>query len=280
MFETGVRQIRLAFGMLSGRRLSTSNLHRLVADAVTTLAEFGEPGAEAQQMLGGPQADPEDRQDFAERGLRRTARRLASRSPFYARRLAAAPTDPGRLDMETLRAIPVTTKRDLIERPGDFVCTDAERYLTTRTTGTTGTPAEIWLSRYEMDLWSGLSALASVIRDELRTTDIVQVNMSSRAIAATHLTAATCRLAQAGCRLLGLLPAPDALEGLCAGAATVLSTYPSYLAELVAAARDRGLGPDDFKLRRSRSAAKCFRPRCRRRPAGRSACRRSMTATA
>jgi phenylacetate-CoA ligase len=250
MFETGVRQIRLAVGMLSGRRLSTRNLSRLVADAVATLAEFGEPGTDAQQLLGGPQADPEDRRDFADRGLRRTARRLAVRSPFYARRLAAAPTEPGSLDVDTLRAIPVTTKRDLIERPGDFVCTDAERYLTTRTTGTTGRPAEIWLSRYEMDLWSGLGALASVIRDELRTTDVMQVNMSSRAVAATHLTAATCRLAQSGCRLLGVLPADDALDSLCDGGATVLATYPSYLAELVVAARARGMGPDDFKLRR------------------------------
>jgi phenylacetate-coenzyme A ligase PaaK-like adenylate-forming protein len=250
MFETGVRQIRLAVGMLSGRRLSTRNLGRLVADAVTTLAEFGEPGAEAQQLLGGPQADPETRQDFAERGLRRTARRLAVRSPFYARRLAGGPTDPGALDVDKLRAIPVTTKRDLIERPGDFVCTDAERYLSTRTTGTTGRPAEIWLSRYEMDLWSGLGALASVIRDELRPTDVMAVNMSSRAIAATHLTAATCRLAQSGCRLLGVLPPDDALDRLCGGGATILATYPSYLAELVVAAQARGIGPDDFKLRR------------------------------
>lgn len=250
MFETGVRQIRLAVGMLSGRRLSTLNLGRLVADAVATLAEFGEPGADAHVLLGGPQADPEDRKDFAERGLRRTARRLAQRSPFYSRRLAAGSTEPGKLDADTFRAIPVTTKRDLIERPGDFVCTDSERFLATRTTGTTGQPAEVWLSRYELDLWSGLGALASVIRDELRTTDIMQVNMSSRAIAATHLSASTCRLAQSGCRLLGVLPPADALEGLCDGGATVLATYPSYLAELVLAARERGIGPDDFKLRR------------------------------
>jgi len=121
MFETGVRQIRLAFGMLSGRRLSTRNLSLLVADAVATLAEFGEPGTDAHQLLGGPQADPEDRKDFAERGLRRTARRLAQRSPFYARRLAAASVEARQLDVDTLRAIPVKTKRDLIERRGNFV---------------------------------------------------------------------------------------------------------------------------------------------------------------
>ena len=182
--------------------------------------------------------------------------------------------------MDKLRAIPVTTKRDLIERPGDFVCTDAERYLSTRTTGTTGRPAEIWLSRYEMDLWSGLGALASVIRDELRPTDVMAVNMSSRAIAATHLTAATCRLAQSGCQLLGVLPPDDALDSLCGGGATVLATYPSYLAELVVAAQARGLAPTPSSSGASRLAARCFLPRCRRRPAARLACRSSMTATA
>ena len=49
MFETGVRQVRMAVGMVSGRRLSTRNLARLVDDALATLAEFGEPGDDAQR---------------------------------------------------------------------------------------------------------------------------------------------------------------------------------------------------------------------------------------
>src|ERR1700761_6962252 len=250
MFETGVRQIRLAVGMVSGRRFSTRNLARLVDDAVATIAEFGEPGADAQALLGGPLPDPAEQLEFANRALRRTARRLSQRSPFYARRFAAADGETAAIDVAALRAIPVTTKRDLIERPGDFQCTDVERYLSTRTTGTTGRPAEIWLSRYEMDLWAGFGALASVIRDELRTTDIMQVNVSSRAVAATHLAAATCRLTQTGCRLVGVLPPDDALDSLADGGATLLSTYPSYLGELVNAARRRGMTAGDFQLRR------------------------------
>jgi phenylacetate-coenzyme A ligase PaaK-like adenylate-forming protein len=250
MFETGVRQVRLAFGMVSGRRLSTRNLSRLVDDAIATMAEFGEPGADAQALLGGPLPDPADQLEFANRGLRRTARRLAAKSPFYARRFAAAGREDGTIDVAGLSTIPVTTKRDLTERSDDFQCTDVERYLSTRTTGTTGQPAEIWLSRYEMDVWSGFNALAAVITDELRPSDIMQVNVSSRAVAATHLAAATCRLAQTGCRLVGILPPDDAIETMCDGGATLLSTYPSYLAELVIVARRRGLRPDDFKLRR------------------------------
>jgi phenylacetate-coenzyme A ligase PaaK-like adenylate-forming protein len=252
MFETGIRQLRMAIGMISGRRLDTRNIGRLVDDALATLAEFGEPGADAQQLLGGPLADPEERLDFAKRGLRRTARRLSAQSPFYARRLAAAQVAPGELDVAGLHAIPVTTKRDLIERPGDFRCADVAGQLTTRTTGTTGRPAEIWLSSYELELWSALGALASVIRDDLRAGDVMQVSQSSRAVAATYLATASCRLAHAGCRLTGVVPPDDALDSLlhADGRATILSTYPSYLAELVTAARRRGLGPDDFALRR------------------------------
>jgi phenylacetate-CoA ligase len=250
MFETGVRQFRMAMGMVWGRRLDARNIGRLVDDVLATVAEFGEPGADAQQLLGGPLADPKARLEFANRALQRTARRLAVQSPFYAHLFAAVTAEPAKLDVAALRAIPVTTKRDLIERPADFLCTDVAGHLTTRTTGTTGRPAEIWLSRYEMELWPALGALASVLRDELRPGDIMAVSISSRATAAMHLSAASCRLAGAGCRLLGIVSPDEALDTFGGGGATILSTYPSYLAELVTAARRRGMGPGDFRLRR------------------------------
>jgi phenylacetate-coenzyme A ligase PaaK-like adenylate-forming protein len=252
MFETGIRQLRMALSMVNGRRLDTRNLQRLIDDLIATLAEFGTigDGMDEQQLLGGPLADPAARRDFAQRGLRRTARRLAVQSPFYARRFTAANLDPGKLDLDGLRTLPVTTKRDLIERAADFLCMDVSPHLTTRTTGTTGRPAELWLSRYEIEVWSGLGALASLMRGGLLAGDIMQVNMNSRAIAANHMAAATCRLAGAGCRLLGIVSPDEALDNLAEGGATVLSTYPSYLAEVVLAARRRGMGPDDFRLRR------------------------------
>jgi len=79
MFETGVRQIRMAVGMVTGRRLNTANLNKLVDDAVATIAEFGEPGTDAQTLLGGPMGDPHEQLEFANHGLRRTARRLSAR---------------------------------------------------------------------------------------------------------------------------------------------------------------------------------------------------------
>jgi phenylacetate-coenzyme A ligase PaaK-like adenylate-forming protein len=250
MFETGVRQFRLALGMVTGRRLDPRNIARLVDDVLATLAEFGEPGADAAELIDGPMADPEARLEIATRSLRRTARRLAAQSPFYARRFTSAHADPAKLDVAGLRAIPVTVKADLIERPGDFRCTDVPVYLATRTTGTTGRPAEVWLSRYEMELWPALGALASVLRDDLRPGDVMQVNVSSRSTAAMHLSASSCRLAGAGCRPLGIVPPEAALDSLAEGGATILLTCSSYLAELVTAARRAGLGADDFRLRR------------------------------
>jgi phenylacetate-CoA ligase len=250
MFDTGVRQFRMAMGMVWGRRLDPANLGRLVDDVLATITEFGEPGADAQEALGGALTDPGEQVEWANRGLSRTARRLAAKSPFYARRLAAAQVEPAKLDIEGLRAIPVTTKADLIEQPGDFRCTDVPGYLATRTTGTTGRPAEVWLSRYEMELWPALGTLSSVLRQELRPGDIMQVNVSSRATAAMHVSAASCRLAGAGFRPLGIVPPQEALDGLAQGGATLLLTCPSYLAEIVTAARRRGMGPGDFRLRR------------------------------
>jgi phenylacetate-coenzyme A ligase PaaK-like adenylate-forming protein len=250
MFETGIRQFRMAMGMVWGRRLDPANLGRLVDDVLATMAEFGEPGQDAQEVLGVPLGDPEARLEWTNRGLSRTAGRLAARSPFYACRFAAASVDPGKLDVKGLRAIPVTTKAELIEQAGDFRCSDAPGYLATRTTGTTGRPAEVWLSRYEMELWPALGALSAVMRGELRPGDIMQVNFSSRATVAMHLTANSCRLAGAGCKPLGIVPPDEALDSLAGGGATVLATTPSYLAELVTAARRRGMGPGDFRLRR------------------------------
>lgn len=249
MLETGIRQFRMAMGMVWGRRLKPDNIARLVDDALATLAEFGEPGADARELVDGPLDDPAARLDFATRGVRRTAARLASSAPFYERRFAAAGVTPDKLDIAALGAIPVTVKRDLVERPEDFRCADVAPYLTTRTTGTTGRPAEIWLSRYEMDLWPALGALAGVLRGELLPGDVMQVNVSSRATASVHLDVAVCRLVGAGCRVLGIVPPDEALDSLGEGGATHLATTPSYLAELEKAARRRGMGPDDFRLR-------------------------------
>ena len=101
-----------------------------------------------------------------------------------------------------------------------------------------------------MALWPAIGALAAVLRDDLRTDDVMQVNMSSRSTATVQLDVARLRLAHAGCRVLGLVPPDEALDSLTDGTVTLLSAAPSYLGELVVTARRRGLGPSDVRLRR------------------------------
>jgi len=260
VLDTGIRQFRMAMGIVWGRRLDPANIERLVGDALATLAEFGAPGADVGMLVDGPLTDPAARRQSATSNLRRTARRLSVVSPFYARRFAAAGVDVGRLDPDRLAAVPVTGKRDLVEHAGDFRATDVAAHLATRTTGTTGRPAEIWMSRYETRLWPAIGALAAVLRDDLRPEDLLQVNVSSRATAAVILDVATCALIGAGCRLLGVIPPDQALDSLGEGRVTLLTATPSYLGELVTAARRRGLGPADFRLRRIDVGGECLSP--------------------
>lgn len=263
MFETGVRQLRMAVSMAWGRPFRTDSLTRLVADAVATIDEFGELGLDAREVIETPFTDPEDRADHADRSLRRTLRRLAEVSPFYAEQLAATGVDVRAADATTLRGLPLTTKQDLMSRPQDFLCHGSRPHLATRTTGTTGRALEIWLSRYELEVAAAFGALSAVLHDELHTGDLMQVHVSSRATAAVQLATLTCRLVGARCRVLGIVPPDDALDAL-AGEATTMSVNASYLAELVVAAQRRGLGPADFRLRRIDCVSEILSPAVRR----------------
>jgi phenylacetate-coenzyme A ligase PaaK-like adenylate-forming protein len=250
MLETAVRQVRVAIAMVTGRPLSVRNVRRLVDDALATLDEFGEPGDDVDQLIGGPFADPADRLDLQTRALQRTARRLADRSAFYRERFAQAGVDPGGLTPETMPRVPVTVKADIVGRQRDFLC--GRPQIITQTTGTTGRPAQVWLSRYEVELWPALIALSMLLRGEVRPGDCMQVNLSSRATAAVQEDIDMLRLANASSRVVGQVPPDESLDHLLdtgAGRPTILNGYPSYIGRLVTAARRRGLGPADFGLR-------------------------------
>lgn len=253
MFETGIRQFRMAMAMVWGYHINPRNVERLVEDGLKTLKEFGAPGDDVQQLLDGPFADAKARQDFQNRSLQRTARRLARFSPYYQKLFATLDINLEKLTIADMPHIPVTQKRALREQPQDFITTNTQPYVATRTTGTTGQPTEIWLSRYEIELWPALAALSGLLRNEINPNDCLQINISSRATAAVQQSLTVCRLAGARTLVLGIIPPDESLDSLISNsdeAPTLLSTYPSYLAQLVKAARRRGLGPQDFRLRR------------------------------
>ncbi|HZN78695.1 MAG TPA: AMP-binding protein [Mycobacterium sp.] len=249
MFETGVRQMRVAFATVFGRPIPVRALQRLLADALATLEEFGSPGDDVQHLLDGPYADPGLRVQLQVKALRRTARRMTARSSFYRDRFAASDVDPARLTLDTMRAVPVTARWELDAHGPAMRC--GRPFLSTRTSGTTAAPLEVWLSRYEMELWPALVALSMVLRGELGPNDHVQISTNVRATATMQADVELCRLVGAACSVVGLVDPEeglDRLRGRFGLAPTVLNTYPSYLGALVTAARDRGLGPDDFAL--------------------------------
>lgn len=96
MFETGIRQLRMAWSMLRGAPISPRNPERLVADARATPREFGVPGRDVEQLLDGPFADPAMRRHLQDTSLRRTVTRAAPGVPVLPRRADRARHRPGR----------------------------------------------------------------------------------------------------------------------------------------------------------------------------------------
>lgn len=245
MFATAVRQVRVAFSTVLGRPFPVRVVQRLVKDALATLEEFGSPGDDVNQLLDGPYADVGMRAQLQAKALRRTARHMTTHSTYYRNRFEAAGIDPTTVTPDTIGQLPLMTKAELVSRQRDVLC--ARPYLSTRSTGTTGTPVEVWLSHHEITLWPALIALSLVLRGELTPDDHVQLSISSRATAAIQEDIGLCGLVGAECSVVGLVPPDEALDRL-RGSVTVLNTYPSYLGALVTAARDSGLGPADFSL--------------------------------
>lgn len=150
-----------------GAAAQRPHVERLIGDALATLDLFGAPGDDVQELLDGPFADPAARREFQNAALRRTARRLAGRSPYYRELFAAAGVKPEDLTVDGVTAVPVTRKQALVERHHDFLAAGVRPYLTSRTTGTAGKPAEVWISRYEAEVGPGI-----------RASDCMQLNIS------------------------------------------------------------------------------------------------------
>lgn len=251
VFETGIRQFRMAMSMVWAKPINPRNVEHLITDVHNTLGEFGAPGDDVQQLLDGPFVDPAARSEFLNRALQVTTRRLKRTVPFYRQLFAEHDIDPETITIADMARIPVTLKHHLQAHQRDLLATDAQPYMTTRTTGTTGKPTEIWISRYELDMWTALAALSGLLRGEIKAGDCLQINLSSRATAAVQMNMRVASLSRARARVLGIIPPDDSLDSLASGAdaPTHVNSYPSYIAQLIKAAQARKLGPRDFQLR-------------------------------
>ncbi|MEV6986728.1 AMP-binding protein [Sphaerisporangium sp. NPDC051017] len=258
MFASAVHQLRYAAGLLRGDRMPVESLAHIARDLVATVRQFGEPGDDAALLPGRQGAtDPEVRRTVLTRGLRLTARRAATRTAYYQTMFADLGMRPQDLTLDSWTALPVTPKAALRGMPAAFVSVGIEPALLALTTGTSGTPTHVWLSRREVDMMVALNTISAVLGERLRPGDVLAYAGSSRGTIPVLCVSTAVMAVGATFMQLGTLDPEVALERLAApltlpGPArqiTHLTANTSYLAALVSAAERGGWRAADFGLR-------------------------------
>jgi len=258
MLETGLAQLRFAASMLFSLPLSVGALERLVDAALDTRREFGAIGPAAAEFLGGPPLDEEARREMQLRRFRSQAVTAARETPYYAGLFEKVGLDPQRLRFEDIARIPVTPKAAMRNTPDAFVRRSALPAFRTMTTGTTGRPTSTYFSAHEMQTTALLSALTFLQEGQIGPDDIVQISTSSRATLGNACFSQACQRIGAAWYLAGLVQPAQALALLAEEhhlpgkkpRTSFLSTYPSYLGELVECGLAAGYRPADFGLER------------------------------
>jgi phenylacetate-CoA ligase len=257
MFVTALAQVRLALALATGSAVPAWVLSSLIAAARETRREFGELGHEATEAVAGPALDADTRREVQLRRFRAQAKRAAA-TPYYARFFQDLAIDPAKLTWEQIAALPLTPKEALRDDPDAFVHPQAHPVLRATTHGTTGEPTRIAFSTAELRLMAGFAGLGFLLQGQIGPEDVVQINTASGALLGNWNLASGG--AQMGAliqpvglvapeRTLALLARPLAIPGK-KPKVSVLSTYPSYLGELVDCGLAGGYGPSDFGLKR------------------------------
>jgi phenylacetate-coenzyme A ligase PaaK-like adenylate-forming protein len=258
MIETAFAQLRFAASMLFGIRLSQRSLDRIIDGMLATRREFGAVGQDARGLTSGPALDEESRRDMQLRRFRRQAARAAGDTAYYEQLFKQIGLDPARLTWEEVQRIPLTPKKDIRDRPGDFVRRDGRPVFRTTTTGTTGWPTSVCFSAYEMSTYIALGAIGLLNEGTVTDEDIAIISTSSRATLGNLCAAGA--LARIGALVFnGGLVDPALTLALLAERHTIpgkrervslMVTYPSYLGQLVEEGQRLGYSPSDFGLRR------------------------------
>lgn len=258
MLAASVAQLRLAFSLMTGRPVPNWALDRLIASARETVLEFGEVGADGTQLVNGPTLDVVTRREIQLRRFRHQARQAASGTSYYAHWFEGDFPAPSKLTWDDIARLPLTPKQALRDDPDAFVHRSVRPVLRSTTTGTTGRPTQVSFSATELRMMTRFSALGSLIGSRIRPDDVVINAMSSRASLGNLSLSTACEHIGALLQPVGivdpglalsLLTQPLRLTGRTPKA-SVLSTYPSYLGELVEQGLLLGYRPGDFALRR------------------------------
>ncbi|MGH9279961.1 MAG: phenylacetate--CoA ligase family protein [Acidimicrobiales bacterium] len=258
MIETAVANLRFALSMGLGRPFHQPSLDRIYRAVRQTQEEFGGLGVDISEVLSGPSLDEETRRFLQTRRFRKQATRGLHETRYYAEVLGRLGIDPRKLSFDDISELPLTPKEALRDNPEAFVRRTAKLGARTTTTGTTGWPTSVYQSHDEMRTMAALSSLSSLSRGLIAPDDLVQINISTRATIGVRGVAAACDGIGAGLYICGLVSPDHTLRLLSERhrlpgkkeRVSVMSTYPSYLAELVEHAPRRGYRPQDFGLER------------------------------
>ncbi len=258
MIEIGIAHLRFAWSMIAGRPFHLPSLERLVDAVIETRAEFGAVGADAAGMLGAPELEEAAVRDMQLRRLRTLARRAENETPYYQGRCGRLGLDPARLAWDDVPRIPITPKAALREQPGGFVRQGVQVAFLATTTGSTGRPITMAYSEPELRSVTLFSALSMAMSGSIGPEDVVQVSTGSSETLSSACFTRACERVGAAWYPAGVVEPAIGLDWLRETRSlpgkqprtSVLSTYPSYLGELVTLGLAAGLGPADFGLRR------------------------------
>ncbi len=258
MIESAFAQLRFAASILFGIRFSQRSLDRIIDAMLATRCEFGAIGEEARELTTGPTLDEESRRDMQLRRFRKQAAQAANQTPYYGELFKRIELDPTKLTWEEVQRIPLTPKEDIRDLPGNFVCHDARPVFRTTTTGTTGRPTSVCFSAYEMSTYIALGAIGLLNEGTVTDEDIAIISSSSRATLGNLCWAGA--MARIGVLVFngGLVDPALTLTLLSEWhripgkreRVSLMTTYPSYLGELVEEGHRLGYSPSDFGLRR------------------------------
>lgn len=257
MFESALAHLRFAASIGLGKPFAQWSLDRIVAAILETQGEFGALGR-ATDDLAPPRLDAATRLVVQAAQFRKLAARAARETAYYATIFRNLGLDPAALPTDTVTRVPLTRKRALREEPDAFVSHRGKPCLRCLTHGTTGTPTGIAFSRQELEAIAALSAIGFLLGGIICPDDIVHIGTSARALLGNLGLAGACAHIGATAYLAGLVSPEQTLAMLAErrnlpgkkARASILSTYPSYLGELVEYGLAAAYTPRDFGVER------------------------------
>jgi len=258
MFETAVAQLRFGASMALGIPFSPRSLERIVTAMQHTKYEFGAIGADAGELIAGPTLDEDTRRDVQLRRFRKQAKRAARETEYYRDVAERAGIDLDAMRFEDIARFPLTPKEHLRDDPDAFIPATAKPALRATTTGTTGWPTSVYFSEREHRTIVALAAMSFMNQNLIEPEDIVQVNINSRAVIGVSTVTGACARIGAPVYVAGAVSIPHTIALLTERRrlpgkrprVSIMTTYPSYLGELVEYGLAQGYGPSDFGLRR------------------------------